>query len=133
MSITNPSPSGFDLDLTSQISTNSKYHPQFDAFNSSLYVLGSDTPFLQVEIPAVKGTNGAVSRINGQKVTLANETTSSSGNGTGFAGYAAAVLKNETVTVIMKGRSGLKMDGLPHTTVDQDHTITMKGKFDTQG
>lgn len=120
MAILNPTPDSFDLGLATVLGSKSKYHPSLDAFNSSLYLEGSDTPFANVEIPAVHADDGAVSNVN-QTVNI--------GNQTGFGDYAKTVFKNETVTLVVKGKTGLHEGKLPATTVTYDKQITMKGAF----
>lgn len=119
MALLNPSPDSFDLNLVSVLGTKSAVHPELDAFNASVYLPGSASPIMSIEIPAVKSRDGAVTTITGQHITIADIE--------GFTKYTAAVLAMETVTLILHGRTGLKEGSLPKTTVNYNKTVTMTG------
>jgi Protein of unknown function (DUF3712) len=121
MALLNPTPNSFDLNLVSVLGSTSSFHPQLDAFNASVYLLGSSAPFMSIEIPAVKARNGAVTTIKGQHITIADVE--------GFTKYTAAVLGMETVTILLQGKTGLKEGSLPKTIVNYNKTVTMTGMF----
>ena len=118
MSILNPTADSFDLEATTVLTTHSKYHPQLDAFNASLYLEDSDTPFAYIEVPPVKANNGAESHIK-QTVQIANMDQ--------YTEYATTVLKSDEYTMTLKGSGGLKEGSFPKTTVDYNKKINMKG------
>jgi hypothetical protein len=124
MALLNPTPDSFDLNLVSVLGSKSSFHPQLDAFNASVYLPGSSAPIMYIQIPAVKAQDGAVTTIEGQHITIADIE--------GFTKYTAAVLGLETVTLLLRGKTGLKEGSLPKTTVDYNKTITMNGMFPTQ-
>jgi hypothetical protein len=121
MALLNPTPDSFDLNLVSVLGSKSSFHPQLDAFNASVYLPGSSAPIMYIQIPAVKAQDGAVTTIEGQHITIADIE--------GFTKYTAAVLGLETVTLLLRGKTGLKEGSLPKTTVDYNKTITMNGMF----
>ncbi|EEP81897.1 predicted protein [Uncinocarpus reesii 1704] len=118
MEITDPSPDSFHIRLTQVIGSKSKYHPNLDAFNADVSLPNSDEPFLKLNVPAVKAVDGAVAKID-QDVDLPN--------GDAFAAYSLAVMKQEEVSMIVFGETGLKEGSLPKTTVTYNKTVTMKG------
>lgn len=118
-SILNPAPDAFDLDLTSELETSSKYHPQLDAFEASLYLQDSDIPFATFNTPAMKANNGTVSHVK-QRVEIQNQTE--------FTRYAMLTLGSESYTVYLRGNGGLKLGGLPQTSVDYNQEIELTGK-----
>jgi cytoskeletal protein RodZ len=118
MSITNPTPSQFQLELTSVLETHSIFHPQLGAFNASLYLEDSNTAFAVVEIPATPANNGSVSHIN-QTVQITNEDA--------YAAYAKTVLQANSYTITLKGRGSLVEGSFPTTHVNYNKKITMKG------
>jgi hypothetical protein len=118
MALLNPTPNSFDLTMTSVLGSGSSFHPQLDAFNASIYFPDSLSPFTQFTIPAVKAENGAKSTVQ-QHITIDNPDA--------FQAYTSTVLASETVTIVMKGRTGLREGSLPKTTVNYNKTITMAG------
>jgi hypothetical protein len=121
MALRNPTPDSFDLDLVSVLGSKSAFHPQLDAFNASIYLPGSSTPIMSIEIPAVKAHDGAVTTITGQHVAITDIE--------GFTKYTSAVLAMETVTFQLLGRTGLKQGSFPKTVVNYNKTVTMAGMF----
>jgi hypothetical protein len=118
MSILNPTPNSFDLELTDILTSHSKYKPQLDAFNASLYLENSDTAFAHIEIPAMKAVSVVKTTIK-QTVQIADMDQ--------YTQYAKTVLSSEEYTMVLKGRGGLKEGGFPKTDVDYNKKITMKG------
>lgn len=118
-SILSPAPDAFDLDLTSELETHSKFHPQLDAFEASLYLKESNVPFASFTTPAMKGNNGTVSHVQ-QRVQIQNQTE--------FTRYAMLTLASETYTVYLRGNGGLQQGSLPKTNVDYNQEIELKGE-----
>ena len=118
MSIMNPKPDSFDLGLTSVLVTHSQYHPQLDAFNGSLFLEGSDTPFISFPVPATPGDNGAVSHVN-MTVPIMHPDE--------WAEYTRVTLVNETVNLRLRGRGGLQEGSLPHTDVNYNTKVVVNG------
>ena len=117
-SITNPAPDAVDLDLRSVVITDSKYHPQLSAFDGSLHLEDSDTPFLQFPIPAVKAVNGTPTHIQ-QRVQIQNLDA--------FTEYTRVNLLSKEFTIHLRGKGGLQQSGLPKTTVTYNQKIKTKG------
>lgn len=118
--ILNPSPDSVDVNLTSRFITSSSYHPNLDPFNASLYLQGSDHPFLNLHIPEIKGAkNGTVVQVDQTNVAIENEDA--------FAEYCQKTLASKEYTVYLTGQGGLKQGSLPYTTVNYNNSISMKG------
>lgn len=120
MSLSDPAPDAFTLELNSVLSTTSKYHPELAAFNGSLHLKDSEAAFAYLDIPEVKAENGTESHIS-QRVQIADMTE--------YIKYTKTVLGTEEFSIYLKGRGGLQQGGLPKTTVNYNKEITMKGKF----
>ena len=119
-SITNPAPDSFDLDLVTQMVTTSKYHPDLEAFEGSLYLEGSDVPFVSFTTPAIKAENGAEGHVQ-QRVQIQNMTE--------FTHYTMVALGSKTYTVYLRGNGGLRLGSLPKTTVDYNQKIEIAGEL----
>lgn len=119
MSLENPAPDSFDLELTSVFHTGSSYHPDLDTFNGSLQLENSNIPFAYLDIPALKASDGAESHLT-QHVQIANLTE--------YTKYVATVLGTEEYYIYLKGNGGLKLGGLPKTNIDYNKKIYMKGR-----
>ncbi|KAL2371386.1 hypothetical protein RJZ57_004166 [Blastomyces gilchristii] len=117
MEITDPTPDSFRIKVDQTIGSKSKFHPQLDAFNATIATAGSGKPFITLEVPPVKASDGANAVID-QIVMPDLES---------FTDYSIQVMKSETVDLEITGRTGLKEGSLPKTTVDYHKVITMKG------
>ncbi|WEW58791.1 hypothetical protein PRK78_004259 [Emydomyces testavorans] len=118
MEITDPGPDSFHIKLAQVIGSKSKFHPTLDPFNADVSLRGSSEPFLKLNVPAVKAVDGAASEID-QDVTIPQ--------GDAFTQYSLAVMKQETVEMIIYGKTKLKEGSLPKTTVTYNKTASMKG------
>lgn len=116
MEITDPAPDSFHIRLTQVIGSKSSHHPNLDAFEAKIS-LPEKEPFMSLQVPPVKAEDGAIAKID-QDASLPD--------GDAFAEYALAVMKQEEVKMIVKGKTGLKLGSLPKTTVTYDKTVTMK-------
>ncbi|KAL1956326.1 hypothetical protein VTO42DRAFT_7409 [Malbranchea cinnamomea] len=124
LEITDPRPDSLHLRVTQRIGTDSKYHPTLDAFEATLTLNGSDTPFATLNVPKIKAEDGAISKID-QELDLSDLDS--------FTEYAKAVMHNETVEFNVYGKTKLKEGGLPKTTVTYDKQVTMKGLNSLKG
>lgn len=122
--IRNATPNNTTLTIEGVLLTNSIFHPTLYAFNASLYLKGHDLPFTTFTVPTMKGKNGTTFQVN-QTVDIVNldETTQ----------YAVAVLANETVPVTLKATGGLKLGGLPYTTVHYNQAVNVPGMNSLKG
>lgn len=117
MILSNPTPESFRLEQNQVLGSDSSYHPQIYAFNSSVSLAGND-PFAYVTVPAVKSKDGAEIHFK-QDVALTDASA--------FADFTTAVMLNEEISMNIYGRPGLKQGGLPKTTVTYNKTVVMKG------
>ena len=62
--LSNPTPNSFHLSQNSTITNNSPYHPQLDAFNASLSLQGTNTPYAYVELPHLHATQSGTNLID---------------------------------------------------------------------
>ena len=106
------------MDQTAEIGNDSKYHPNLDAFNVSLSIDGSDTPYAYITLPAVHATKTATTHVDQDvQITDVDE----------FARYNALVMGSEEVKLAVKGRTALHEMQYQETTVDYRKMVTMKG------
>ncbi|MCJ1397923.1 hypothetical protein MMC11_001119 [Xylographa trunciseda] len=117
VSITNPTESSFLINQASLITSSSAYHPQLDAFNASLSLLG-EAPYAYVTIPALHATATATADVN-QVVQIANLTA--------FAAFNTALLKNEMISLQVSGSTGLHEMAFPETTVNYNKMVQLSG------
>lgn len=106
------------MDLDSIFLSNSSRHANLDAFEADLCLEDSDIPFAQLSIPAIKAANGTHEHVS-QTVQIKNKDQ--------FYDYAQTQLLSEEYTVYLKGKGGLKLGGLPKTTVKYNDKIVLKG------
>jgi hypothetical protein len=118
-SITDPTPDSIELNLRSAIISHSSHHPNLDAFNGSFYLEDSDTPFLSFEVPAVKAVNGTEAEVH-QHVPITHLDA--------FSQYTTTNLVSDEYNVYLRGKGGLKLSGLPKTTVDYNQKISIRGE-----
>jgi len=117
-SLLNPAPDAYDLQLNSVFLSNSSLHAQLDAFQADLCLEGSDVPFAQLSVPAVKAANGSETHVS-QRIQIHNTDE--------FNEYAKTSLLSKEYTIYLKGKGGLKYGGLHKTTVKYNEKITMQG------
>lgn len=120
MVLSDPTPESFHLEQRQVLGSDSSYHPQIYAFNSSVSLAGAADPFAYINVPAVKSKDGAEIHLE-QNVDLADASA--------FADFNTAVMLNEEVSLNIYGRPELKQGGLPKTTVTYNKTVVMKGMF----
>jgi len=117
--LSNPSPDGFDLAINTTFSSNPMYKANLDAFNSSLYLPGSDIPFVSVTVPG--STSGASTElIINQRVVLEHPEE--------ITRYSIITFSNETYSYYLKGKGHLKLGPLPKISVKYDKTVEQKGE-----
>ncbi|KKY16099.1 hypothetical protein UCRPC4_g06010 [Phaeomoniella chlamydospora] len=117
-SIKNPTSDSFDINVTTKIINHAMYHPKIYSFNADLYLDGSDTPFTTLPIPAVKANNGALEHISTHSII---------NNSVAFTEYVTAVVKQENVTIHLKGKTHLRQGALPKIKVNYKQTLTFAG------
>ncbi|MCJ1295500.1 hypothetical protein MMC34_007063 [Xylographa carneopallida] len=115
--ITNPTDASFLINQASVITSSSAYHPQLDAFNASLSLLGQ-APYAYITIPAIHATATATADVN-QVVQIANLTA--------FAAFTTALLQNEMVSLQVSGNTALHEMAFPATTVNYSKTVQLSG------
>jgi len=105
--------------IDSTLSSDSKNHANLYAFNASLYLPDSDTSFVSFEIPAIKSGEATKVHID-QRVALENHEE--------FVKYCIATFGTKTYSYSLKGKGGLKLGGLPKTTVEYDQEVNLEGE-----
>ncbi|EXJ91011.1 hypothetical protein A1O1_04118 [Capronia coronata CBS 617.96] len=118
MSLLNPAPDSFDLQLDNMFISHSSMKAGLDPFTADLRLPDSDDAFVRINVPAIEATNGSVAHIN-QRVRIANMDQ--------FNQYVKKVLLSDTFSIYLKGKGGLKYGSLPKTTVKYNKKITIQG------
>lgn len=121
MSLLNPAPDSFDLQLDNMFVSHSSMKAKLDPFTGDLRLPDSDEAFVRINVPAIEAANGSIAHIE-QRVQIANMDQ--------FNAYTRKVLLSEEYSIYLKGKGGLKYGSLPKTTVKYNKKITMKGKPD---
>ena len=116
--LSNPTPNSFHLSQNSTITNNSPYHPQLDAFNASLSLQGTNTPYAYVELPHLHATQSGTNLID-QDVSITDLAA--------FTAYNIAVLNQESVQINVNGSTTLHEMKFPDAKVAYNTTTTMKG------
>ena len=117
--LTDPTPTSFHLEQVSILRSNSSYHPDLDAFNASLSLNGTGSPYAYINIPATHATTIAYSTVN-QTVQIVDLDR--------FADYTAALISSEEIAVAVQGRTGLHEMRFPTTMVNFDKVTILKGR-----
>ncbi|KAJ5426220.1 hypothetical protein N7465_001290 [Penicillium sp. CMV-2018d] len=123
MILSDPTPESFYLEQRQVLGSDSSYHPQIYAFNSSVSLAGAE-PFAYVTVPPVKSKDGAEIHFE-QNVALTDASA--------FGDFTTAVMLNEEFSLNIYGRPELKQGGLPKTTVTYNKTVVMKGLNQLKG
>ncbi|KAI4250544.1 MAG: hypothetical protein L6R40_000144 [Gallowayella cf. fulva] len=119
LTLSNPTATSFHLEQTANLTNHNKYHPRLDAFNASLSVGGAeDKPYAYIQLPAVHATETTFTHVD-QDVQITDMPA--------FIDYNTKLLTNDSVDLIIKGKTKLHEMRFPVTTVDYHKTITMKG------
>ncbi|KAL1959476.1 hypothetical protein VTO42DRAFT_1921 [Malbranchea cinnamomea] len=118
MTISNPTPDSFDLYLKQRLGVSSIFRPHLDSFNATMTLGETDTPFLTVTVPALQARDGAEVIIE-QRAVIEDMAA--------FTNYAVRSMLDETITVKVDGRTGLKLGALPKVDVDYHKVVTLKG------
>ncbi|KAI1976568.1 hypothetical protein LOZ53_003141 [Ophidiomyces ophidiicola] len=118
MDITNPGPESFRIKLRQVIGTKSAFHPKLDGFPAQVFLDGSSTAFLHLNVPPVKAVNGAVAEIE-EDVNIRSANA--------FTDFALAVMKKDSVGMKISGKTMLKLGALRKTPVNYDKVVTLKG------
>lgn len=117
---TDPTPNSLQLHLEAAFLNVAGYSPDLDSWNGSLYLKGRSQPFTTITIPHFPiADNGTMFTIN-QRLVLSNEDET--------LAYTKALITQESVSVAVVGRGGLKQNVLPHIEVNYNLTSTFKGK-----
>ncbi|EXJ92747.1 hypothetical protein A1O3_01299 [Capronia epimyces CBS 606.96] len=118
MSLLDPAPDSFDLQLDDMFQSKSSMTARLDAFTADLQLPGAHVPFVRIDVPAIKAANGSVAHVH-QRVQIANTDQ--------FDQYTKTVLLSDEYSIYLKGKGGLKYGSLPKTTVKYNKKITIKG------
>ena len=105
----------------------SRYHPELDSFNASLFLEGTEPdikPFAFVQVPKTKALPESPITID-QVVPIADLTQ--------FTNYAKLVLASETYRLAIRGRPTLREGSYPAIKVDYNEVVTLKGLNSLKG
>lgn len=125
--IFDPRPDSFRLRQTNMLYSDSDQHPKLDGFRAALFLertMSDIEPFAFVPIPPAKVSEETRIEIDADVPIASQEQ---------FAAYTQLVLASEEFRVASRGRVGLKVSGLPKTTVNFNKVATMKGLNRLQG
>ncbi|MCJ1359101.1 MAG: hypothetical protein MMC33_009101 [Icmadophila ericetorum] len=122
--LSDPTETSFHLTQTSVVYNGGAYHPLLDAFNVSLNLAGSTTPYAYITIPSLVAAAQATTNID-QEVQIANLEA--------FTEYNIAVVTSETININLNGSTWLHEEKFPATKVNYDKTVTMKGLNNLSG
>ncbi|KAK7543508.1 hypothetical protein IWX49DRAFT_499468 [Phyllosticta citricarpa] len=122
--LTNPRPDSFHIALNSTVNSPSPYKPILKSFNASLHLQNNDSdsntkPFAYVTIPEMKVNTGINIMYLEQDVSIADMEE--------FVAYSQKVLGSEEFQMVIKGKPGLKLGGLPTYTLNFKQVVTQKG------
>ncbi|KAK7540535.1 uncharacterized protein J3D65DRAFT_548509 [Phyllosticta citribraziliensis] len=122
--LTNPTPDTFHIALNSTVNSPSPYKPILKSFNASLHLQNNDSksdskPFAYVTIPEMKVNTGVNIMYLEQDVSIADMEQ--------FVDYSKKVLGSEEFQMVIKGRPGLKLGGLPIYTLNFRQVVSQKG------
>lgn len=98
--------------------TNSDKHATQYGFNTSLYLPGSETSAVTFEAPTAQTSKTTKLNIQ-QKVSLDHPDE--------FAQFCLSTFGNKTSTFSLRGKGGLKLGGLPKTTVKYNQQVSIMG------
>lgn len=119
LALLSPTPNSVHANQTQILGNKAIYHPNLDAFNATILMVGGLAPIASALVPATIANDGQIINID----TELNLT-----NADAMAQFSTAVLKNEQFQLNFAGYTGLKEGVLPKTTVDFNKTVTMKGE-----
>ncbi|KAF2085660.1 hypothetical protein K490DRAFT_46222 [Saccharata proteae CBS 121410] len=119
--VTNPEPNSVGLALNSTLTSHSRYHPNMDAFNVSLFLENTEPdiePFGYIEIPKTHIDSKTSIDVN-QTMQVADMDQ--------FIAYNKLVIGSEEFRVAMRGKPQMKLSGIPEFKVNFNKVVTMKG------
>jgi hypothetical protein len=118
LALLSPTPNSVHANQTQVLGNKSIYHPNLDAFNATILMVGGMAPIASALVPATIANDGQVIVID-TELNL---------NADAMAQFSTVVLKNAQFQLNFAGYPGLKEGVLPKTTVDFNKTVTMKGE-----
>ncbi|KAL3450228.1 hypothetical protein BJX65DRAFT_305681 [Aspergillus insuetus] len=124
LTISEPSPDGFQLYQKQIIGSRSIFHPRIHEFSSEVGLGGASSSFATVTIPGMVARDNTALTVQ-QWVPLANRTA--------FTDFAIAALTQETFGLSIFGKPKLKLGGLPTITVTYQKLVTLTGFNNLKG
>lgn len=121
--VSEPTPDSIQLTVKSRVESDSAFHPVLGAFDASLFLENTEPnikPFAKITIPSVKSEKITHTDVNQSVQILDMEQ---------FIAYNKLVTESETFRFGLRGRTSLKVSGLPQTEVDFNKAPTMKGTY----
>ena len=119
LTLSDPTETSFHLTQTSVVRNSGAYHPLLDAFNVSLNLAGSTTPYAYITIPSLIAGAEATTNID-QTVQIADLKA--------FTDYNVAVVTSEEINIDLNGTTWLHEEKFPATQVNYNKVVTMKGR-----
>ncbi|KAJ5887533.1 hypothetical protein N7495_007574 [Penicillium taxi] len=121
MIVADPTPNSVVLSLDQQVGSKSAFHPDMGEFKADIELMGAPSPFASIVVPHLHVRDEVAANIVEQFLDLYSTYE--------FAEYSKAIMLNEEVTLIIKGRPHLKLGALPSIKISYQKTVVMKGKL----
>jgi len=121
----NPAPNNINVTQRATLHSSSMYTPTLDPFNASTYLVAQNgqvdaAPFLALPFPNIHVHHGETNVSVDNKVVQLTDIE-------GVSAFATAVLVQEFVSVVLKGRPKLHLGGLPVIHVNYNEEVTYRG------
>jgi hypothetical protein len=120
--VSHPTPGSFHLSLNTEVVSHSSHHPDLEAFNASLFLEATEpniTSFADITIPEVHVEAEFPVSVD-QDVFITNMDQ--------FIAYNKLVFNSDEFRLALRGKTAVKLSGLPKYDVDYNKVVTMKGK-----
>jgi hypothetical protein len=120
--VSHPTPDSFYLSLNTDVVSHSSHHPDLEAFNASLFLEATEpniTSFGSITIPEVHVEAEFPVSVD-QYVSITNMDQ--------FIAYNKLAFNSEEFRLALRGKTAVKLSGLPKYNVDYNKVVTMKGK-----
>lgn len=120
--VSHPTPDSFHLSLNTNVVSHSSHHPDLESFNASLFLEDTEpniTSFGSITIPEVHVEAEFPVSVD-QDVFITNMDQ--------FIAYNKLVFNSDEFRLALRGKTAVKLSGLPKYNVDYNKVVTMKGK-----
>jgi Protein of unknown function (DUF3712) len=120
--VSHPTPDSFHLSLNTNVVSHTSHHPDLESFNASLFLEATEpniTSFGSITIPEVHVEAEFPVSVD-QDVFITNMDQ--------FIAYNKLVFNSDEFRLALRGKTAVKLSGLPKYNVDYNKVVTMKGK-----